>query len=105
MRRVALLRDLDQLVKRLSGVRLRGLGFDLRVLEPHRQVVGPVARGDYPSRLLLEVFEIDIPDPRHVGAVGFSVVETDKKARAVRQVDRSAQRFVEAGWILGENEV
>src|SRR3989454_558619 len=59
---------------------------------------------DDDARVVPELFEVDVPDPRHVGAVGFAVVEADDEVLAVRELHGRAHRFVEAGGILGEHE-
>ena len=63
-----------------------------------------VARGDDDVRLALQHLEVDVPDPRHIGAVGLSVVEADDEVLALSQLDRRAHCFVEAGGVLREHQ-
>src|SRR5207253_7910859 len=56
------------------------------------------------ARSVLQLLEVDVPDPGHVGAVGLAVVEADDEVLAVGELDRGAHGLVKAGWILGEHQ-
>ena len=102
---VALVRGLDEAVESAAGIRFRRDRLDLGVLEPYGHVVSSIAGGHDGDCLALQLFEVDIPDPGDVGAVGLAVVEGDQEVVAFGEVDGGSQRLVEAGWVLGEDEV
>src|SRR6266702_2638035 len=66
---------------------------------------GSVAGVDDDARTPAQSFEVDIPDPGDVRAVGAAVVETDEEPVAASKVDRRAQRLVEPCRVLGQDDV
>ena len=74
--------------------------LDAGVLQPHRQVGAAFTGGDDGG--LLEVFEPDVPQPGQVLAVGHLPVDGDHHPRRVLVHHR--QRFLPAGWVLGQQD-
>src|SRR6266853_915815 len=54
-------------------------GLHASVLESDSHVLGPQTRADHDVYPLLETFELDVPQPRHVGSIGEQVVDGDQQ--------------------------
>src|SRR5216683_468025 len=97
--------SLDQGVEGPRGIGLGRRRLHPGVLEADGEVVGSNACRHDHVRGAAEALEVDVPDPRDVGAVGFLVVQADQEVFAAGEVDRGPQGLVESGRVLGEDKI
>ena len=53
---------------------------------------------------ILELLEVDIPNPGHVLSVGDPVVQREQERAGLAELDRGSQDLVESGGILGQQQ-
>ena len=78
------------------------LGVDTRVLEAHLHVVGADAAGEHGEVGFVfgQLFEVDVPEPRHVAAVTLLVVHEEGHHLVARVLRHDLEVLVEAGGVL-----
>ena len=86
-----------------------GLDDDARlveaaVLEAERKLGGALAGDDDRLEPVEQRLEVDVPDPRHVAAVGDRVVQRDDGDAGWAAVDERADDLVRAGRILDQEQ-
>ena len=74
------------------------------VLETQSKLGRPLARGDNRLEPCEQRLEVDVPDPRHVAAVGDRIVQRDDGNAGRAAVEERADDFVGTGGVLDQEQ-
>ena len=78
--------------------------LDARVLEPHGHVFGAQAGAHGHVHALGEAFELDVPQPGDVGAIGESIVDRDQQGASTGRGQDGPQHFRKADRVLDQRQ-